>query len=180
MATLGPVSRRLRELFAVLDADENGFVTWADHRRIVETYAAGYRLAGDDPRIVALEKAYWRQWLALLGRAKPGRERLSEEEFVAAHRSAGYDGDGARLLEDLARALFEVLDTDGDRRISAEEFARYLEVWGIEEADGPVFRGLDLDRDDYVSQAEILRSLRAFHLYNDDLKTPGGIFLGVY
>lgn len=181
MRTLDPVTRRLRRLFAVLDTDEDGSVTWGDYERIVDKYAAGYELARSSARIEALEKAYWAQWLGLLAQSAPGRERLSQDEFVAAHRSAGYDGECAGVLEDLARAIFVVLDTDGDKRISRDEFAAYLDFWGISRTEDPVaFQHLDLDRDAFISQHEIARALRAFHLYNDDLNTPGGIFLGVY
>ncbi|MFG2872448.1 EF-hand domain-containing protein [Streptomyces sp. NPDC048338] len=180
MAGPDPISRRLRRLFAVLDGDGDGSVTWADHRGIVDRYAAGYGLASDDARIQALERAYWELWLGLLARAEPGRDRLSEEEFVAAHRSADYETDGQNVLERLARAIFRILDTDGDQRVGADEFAAYLTVWGVSGDAGPVaFRRLDLDRDAFISQREIARSLRAFHINNDDLDTPGGLFLGV-
>lgn len=178
---LDPVTRRLRRLFAVLDTNKDGFVTWGDCERVVDKYAAGYELARSSSRIEALEKAYWAQWLGLLAQSKPGRERLSQDEFVAAHRSAGYDGERAGLLEDLARAIFAILDTNGDKRISRDEFSAYLNFWGVSSAENPVvFQHLDLDRDAFISQHEIARALRAFHLYNDDLNTPGGIFLGIY
>ncbi|MFB7369743.1 EF-hand domain-containing protein [Streptomyces sp. NPDC056222] len=181
MATFDPITRRLLRLFAVLDTDGNGFVTWSDHRRIVEAYADAYGLAEDDPRIQALGRAYWSQWLGLLTQAVPGQDRLNQEEFVAAHRAVGYDTDRPELLENLAEAIFRIMDTTGDKRVSKEEFAAYLAVWGVSGDEGPaVFERLDLDRDAYVSQREINRSLRAFHLNNDDLNTPGAIFLGIH
>ncbi|MFJ3582128.1 EF-hand domain-containing protein [Streptomyces sp. NPDC090127] len=181
MATLDPVTRRLRRLFAVLDADGDGYVTWSDHRRVVEAYAAAYGLTTDDPRIRALERAYWAQWLGLLTQSEPGRERLEQDGFVAAHRAVGYDTDRPEILENLAAAVFRIMDTKGDKRVSGEEFAAYLAVWGVSGDEGAqAFERLDLDRDAYLSHREIARSLRAFHLHNDDLNTPGGIFLGVY
>ncbi|MFF9016818.1 EF-hand domain-containing protein [Streptomyces sp. NPDC014870] len=181
MPTLDPVTRRLRRLFAVLDADNDGFVTWSDHRRVVEAYAGAYGLPTDEPRIQALERAYWAQWLGLLAQSVPGRERLDHDGFVAAHRAVGYDTDRPEILENLATAIFRIMDTKGDKRVSGEEFTAYLAVWDVPGDEGAAaFAGLDLDRDAYLSQREIARSLRAFHLHNDDLKTPGGIFLGVY
>ncbi|MCT4351610.1 EF-hand domain-containing protein [Streptomyces sp. Je 1-79] len=181
MATLDPVTRRLRRLFAVLDTDDDGFVTWSDHRRIVEAYASAYGLTTDEPRIQALERAYWAQWLGLLTQSVPGRERLDQDGFVAAHRAVGYDTDRPELLDNLAQAIFRIMDTKGDKRVSGDEFAAYLAVWGVtDEQDPVVFERLDLDRDAYISQREIARSLRAFHLHNDDLNNPGGVFLGVF
>lgn len=181
MATLDPITRRLRRLFEVLDTDGNGFVTWSDHQRIVEAYADAYGLAQDDPKIQALARAYWAQWLGLLAQARPGRDRLDQEEFVAAHRAVGYDEDRPELLRNLAEAIFRIMDTTGDKRVSKEEFAAYLAMWGVSGDEGPaVFERLDLDRDAYVSQREIDRSLHAFHLNNDDLNTPGAIFLGIH
>jgi Ca2+-binding EF-hand superfamily protein len=176
-----PITRRLHRLFTVLDTDEEGYVTWGNYQRIVDRYAAGYALAKSDTRIKDLEKAYWAQWLGLLSQATPGQDRLSGDEFVAAHRAVDYGSDGAQLLEDLAQAVFNVLDVDGDKRISRDEFARYLDFCEISSSDAAIiFRRLDLDGDAAISQREVARSLRAFHLYNDDLNTPGGIFLGVH
>ncbi|MFF3326316.1 EF-hand domain-containing protein [Streptomyces sp. NPDC002889] len=180
MATFDPITRRLRQLFAALDTDQDGFVTWGDYQRIVHKYMTGYALAGSDTRIRSLEKAYWAQWLGLLTQANPGQDRLSQDEFVAAHRAAGYDTYASHLLEDIAQSIFNVLDVDGDKRISRDEFARYLAFCEISGSDAAIiFQRLDLDRDAFISQREVARSLRAFHLYNDDLNTPGGIFLGV-
>jgi hypothetical protein len=73
------------------------------------------------------------------------------------------------------------MDTTGDKRVSKEEFAAYLAVWGVSADEVPAaFERLDLDRDAYVSQREIDRSLHAFHLNNDDLDTPGALFLGIH
>ncbi len=181
MATLDPITRRLRQLFAVLDSDSDGFVTWSDYQRIVDKYVTGYALAKSDARITSLQKAYWAQWLGLLTQATPGQDRLSEGEFVASHRAAGYDLEGSRVLEDIAQAIFNILDVDGDKRINRDEFARYLTFCEISSADAAsIFRRLDLDGDAFISQREVARSLRAFYLYNDDLNTPGGIFLGIH
>lgn len=181
MVTSDPITRRLQRLFAALDASEKGFVTWADYQQIVDRYATGYALEKSDARIRHLERAYWAQWLGLLSQATPGQDRLSQGEFVAAHRAVDYGTTAAQLLEDLAQALFKVLDADGDKRINSDEFARYLDFCKISSSDAAtVFRRLDLDRDAFISEREVARSIRAFHLYNDDLTTPGGIFLGVY
>jgi Ca2+-binding EF-hand superfamily protein len=180
MATFDPITRRLRRLFSVLDTDVDGFVTWGDYQRIVDKYMAGYALAKSDDRIKSLEKAYWAQWLGLLTQANPGQDRLSRDEFVAAHRAAGDSTNASHLLEDIAQAIFNVLDVDGDKRINRDEFARYLAFCEIPSTDATIiFQRLDLDGDAFISQREVARSLRAFHLYNDDLNTPGGIFLGV-
>ncbi|MGA4845871.1 EF-hand domain-containing protein [Streptomyces sp. G5(2025)] len=181
MARLDPIARRFRQLFAVLDTDDDGFVTWEDHQRTVDAYAENYALAPDDPRLAALAGAYWAQWLGLLAKSAPGRFRLSQDEYVAAHRAVGYDSDRPDLLENLAKALFVVLDSDGDKKISSDEFAAYLAFRGVSGEDAPlVFQRLDLDRDSYLSQREIARALRAFHLNNDGLHAPGGIFLGIH
>ncbi|MFF9909324.1 EF-hand domain-containing protein [Streptomyces sp. NPDC013457] len=181
MPTLDPITRRLRRLFEVMDSDGDGFVTWSDHERVVRAYATVYGLTADDSRIQALERAYWAQWLGLLTQSVPGRDRLDQDGFVDAHRAVGYDSDRPELLEDLAAAVFRIMDTKGDKRVSGEEFTAYLAVWGVTgEQDPGVFERLDLDRDAFLSQREIARSLRAFHLHNDNLDTPGGIFLGVY
>jgi Ca2+-binding EF-hand superfamily protein len=137
-------------------------------------------LPKSDPRIKALERAYWTQWLGLLAQASPGQDRLSQDEFVAAHRAMGYGARASQLLDDLAQAVFNVLDVDRDKRISRDEFAKYLDFCGVSRSDAAViFRRLDLDGDAFISQREVAKSLSAFHLYNDDLITPGGVFLGL-
>ncbi|WP_434587340.1 EF-hand domain-containing protein [Streptomyces sp. A5-4] len=180
MVTSDPITRRLQRLFAVLDATEEGFVTWGNYQQIVDRYATGYALAKSDVRVTHLERAYWAQWLGLLSQATPGQSRLSQGEFVAAHRAIDYGTSAAQLLEDLAQAVFNVLDVDADKRINRDEFAKYLDFCEMSSSDAAlIFRRLDLDGDAFISQREVARSIRAFHLYNDDLNTPGGIFLGL-
>ncbi|MDJ0463804.1 EF-hand domain-containing protein [Streptomyces sp. H27-C3] len=181
MVTSDPITRRLQRLFTALDTAGRGFVTWDNYQHIVDRYTTGYALATSDARIEHLQRAYWAQWLGLLSQATPGQDRLSQGEFVAAHRAVGYGTHAAPLLEDLAQAVFNVLDVDADKRINRDEFARYLDFCQISSSDAAIiFRQLDLDRDAFISQREVARAIRAFHLYNDDLNTPGGIFLGLY
>jgi Ca2+-binding EF-hand superfamily protein len=74
----------------------------------------------------------------------------------------------------------KVVDTDGDDKMSADEYAR----WGRSLMSRPEsesranHRRIDTDGDGYITRQELLESIRDFY-FNDDPKSPVARLLGL-
>ncbi|MFD6952813.1 MULTISPECIES: EF-hand domain-containing protein [unclassified Nocardiopsis] len=174
-----PITERFGRLFAALDSDDDAFVTWADYQRLVERYVHGYGLDPQERRAQAIRVSYQMLWQELLRHSGAEGERLEREEFVAAMRAASEDRSRFNAAEGVAEAVFDLLDTDGDDRISREEFLRYANALGAEAADAEErFAGVDADEDGFISREEFVLSAREY-LFGDDTRSPGGFVSGV-
>ena len=74
-----------------------------------------------------------------------------------------------------------IVDTDGDDRMSADEYAR----WGRSLMGGPEsesranHRRIDTHRDGYITRQELLESVREFY-FDDDPSSPLARLLGLH
>jgi Ca2+-binding EF-hand superfamily protein len=140
------------------------------------------------------------RWGRLPG-AEPGTELRARVERAAMgwweHLVAGADanGDGGVDLDELmdlvdrlhtlpdevratAEAIFDVVDADGDGRISRAEHRRLIDVWHGRSTDtGDVFDLLDLDGDGYLSRSGFAELWLQFWV-SDDPAEPGNFVCG--
>ncbi len=174
-----PITERFGRLFDALDSDDDGFVTWTDYQRLVERYVHGYGLAPQERRAQAVRVSYQMLWQELLRHSGVEEERLGREAFVGAMHAAAEDRSRFNAAEGVAEAVFDLLDTDGDDRISREEFLRYTGALGAGAADAEErFAGVDTDEDGFISRQEFVLSAREY-LFGDDTRSPGGFVFGV-
>nr|WP_246404446.1 EF-hand domain-containing protein [Nocardiopsis algeriensis] len=165
-------------MFDVLDTDGDKSVTWADYQRLVDRYTSGYGLDPQERRARAVEEAYRSLWQELL-RHSGAEERLERERFVAAMHAAAEDRSRSNPAEGVAEAAFDLLDADGDDRISGSEFLRYAEALGAGTvAAGEHFGAVDTDGDGFISRTEFVLSARRY-LFGEDSGAGGGFVFGV-
>ncbi|MFY7067974.1 EF-hand domain-containing protein [Nocardiopsis changdeensis] len=169
---------RFNELFDVLDTDGDKYATWADYQRLVDRYITGYTLDPTEPKAHAIETAYRSLWDRLVRYSGAG-DRLERQEFIAAMHAASEDRSRSNAAEAVAEAVFDLLDEDGDGRISLEEFLVYAAALGAGEADARTrFAHVDTDGDGDMSREEFVLSARQF-LFGEDSDSPGGFVFGV-
>ena len=170
---------RFSHLFDALDSDHDSAVTWSDYQRLVERYVAGYGLDPQERKAQAVQASYQMLWLELLRHSGSGEARLDRGQFVRAMHAAAEDRSRFNMTEGVAEAVFDLLDTDGDDRISMAEFLRYAEVLGTEAAEAADrFAGLDPNGDGFINRQEFVLSSREY-LFGDDPRSPGGFVFGV-
>ncbi|MDE3721083.1 MULTISPECIES: EF-hand domain-containing protein [Nocardiopsis] len=169
---------RFNELFDVLDTDGDKVATWADYQRLVDRYVTGYVLDPTEPKAHAIETAYRSLWQELV-RHSGAEDRLEREAFVTAMHAASEDRSRFNAAEAVAEAVFDLLDEDGDGRISLAEFLVYAAALGATEADARTrFAHVDIDGDGHISREEFVLSAREY-LFGEDTKSPGGFVFGV-
>ncbi|MFE9251810.1 EF-hand domain-containing protein [Streptomyces sp. NPDC007088] len=170
---------KLERAFEALDADQDGFLSWADYDNLARRYLSAYRLDKDDRRSRALLAFFQMHWLELLRHAGVNADRLSKDQFVTARRLASIDTSRQNLTDGGAHAIFDVIDVDGDNEIDRQEFDRLLRDVCLSDPSGTVdvFSGLDADGDGRVSRQEFLRAIRE-HFLSDAPEAPGNQFFG--
>jgi Ca2+-binding EF-hand superfamily protein len=176
-ATVDPITVKLDQLFNATDANSDGHVEWSDYQRLIDRYLSSYKIDKNDRRAHALTAAYQMSWMELLRHAD-GKDRLNKAQFQHANRAASVDTSRFNMVEGVAHAVFDIMDTDGDNTISKAEFKQYLDVWGVSAPDAmDTFARLDTDGDGCISRQEFIRAVREF-FYSSDLDAPGSLFFG--
>lgn len=179
-ATADAIGLKIKKVFSALDADNDGYVDWSDFQVIIDRYFSEYGLNKSNRKAMALHAAYAMLWQELARHADAdGDQRVSEEEYIAATRSAVIDTSRFDAVNGLAEATFDVMDADGDNQISKDEYLRHANnVWGISSREAAqAFTALDTDGDGHISRPELIRSSREFFL-SPDPATPGSLIFG--
>ncbi|MFJ2607504.1 EF-hand domain-containing protein [Streptomyces sp. NPDC091279] len=173
------ITTKLTRHFDTLDVDQDGYLSWADYKKLADRYIEAYQLAADDRRARTLMSFFQIYWLELLRHAGVETDRLAKSEFVTANRVAVVDSSRLNVTEGAAHAIFDVIDVDGDNEISQGEFARSMrDVWGVAAPDAmDSFARLDLDGDGAISRQEFIRAVQE-HFLSDDPDAPGSLFFG--
>ncbi|MFI9813352.1 EF-hand domain-containing protein [Saccharothrix variisporea] len=172
------LDRKIRRGFDRLDSDRDGRLTWHDHVVMGERTAAGL---GYGPRSDVghrIIEAYCRVWERVhRPHDADGDGSVTREEFAAA--VAGAAG-RAGAIADLAAAVFEAADADGDGRIGFAEYLAFLRGHQPdvpEEEAAEAFGHLDRDGDGAVGRAEVATAIVEYWTSGDP-DAPGNWFYG--
>ncbi len=176
---LSPFRRRkLDMMFSVLDLDGDGFVEQADFTRRVEAFA---RMRGWE----AGSEEYERNLRFALDEWENLRETAdADEDHRVSRREFGRYGEVFLDDRDAVRAhargdaqlLFDAMDSDGDGKVTADEYRVYLEVCGVDaSAADAFFAHADLNEDGRITRAEMSHAVEEFLLSEDP--AAGGNYL---
>lgn len=173
--------RKLRRSFEMYDADRDGSITRTDFEQLCDRLARHF---GFEPGTPEYEELYAKQmgsWQALQQADTDNDDRISREEFVAAHDALMADREAFRaLLSSLAGSVMELQDRDRDGRISRQEYVSGAPVYGIRTEDAEeAFRRQDRDGDGYLSLEDLRRNIEEFYL-SDDPEAPGNWINGPF
>lgn len=174
--TADAIKRKLEQLFNATDANNDGYVEWADYQRIVDRYLTAFTIDKDERKGQTLQVTYQMYWLELLRHANRS-QRLTRDEYIAANRAASIDTSRFNMVEGIPHAIVDIMDNDDDNEINKEEFAQFLQASGITAPHAmDTFAALDTDGDGRISRQEYVRSVREFFHSDTDLKAPGSLY----
>ncbi|WP_331733222.1 EF-hand domain-containing protein (plasmid) [Streptomyces sp. NBC_00080] len=173
------ITAKLERTFDILDADQDGYLDWADHQKLAERYITAYKLQKNDRRARALQAFLQTQWLELLRHAGVQGDKLTKAEYVTAGRLASIDTSRLNLADGAGHVIFDVIDVNQDNEINKDEFVRFLkDVWHSDAPDAmDVFAQLDSDGDGSISRMEFVRAVREYYL-SGNADAPGSLFFG--
>ncbi|MFD0773219.1 EF-hand domain-containing protein [Streptomonospora algeriensis] len=126
------------------------------------------------PRGRAVYDAYTQMWD--YPASKSGRNSLNADEFAAvadAEIISQGDAGFSRVLRPTIRAVVDLLDSDGEGRVSPEEFKRWLDAVGVTADSDAVFGDIDTHGNGYLSVDELMAAVRGYHLGRSDVPLLG-------
>jgi Ca2+-binding EF-hand superfamily protein len=173
--------RNIDAVFAVLDADADGFITSGDLTAIGTRVCEQLRIVGSPQatEIVASYVSWWEQLRADCDANGDGQ--ISRTEFAHAMFSGGGDPQAyySQQLGKQVSLLADAMDADGDGFIEPTE---YLALFGAAPSVDPqvvqaAFERLDADGDGRISRKEFQAGIAQLFLSGDQA-SPGTGMLG--
>lgn len=186
VAMLGALQRqKLERKFRIFDANGDGFVQRDDFDIIIENLHKMRNLTADSDEAKAISEQYLEYWNALRKFADENEDhQVSLEEWLEYHDAAiefemilkehGEQG----TLQPFADVLFQLIDRNGDGRISAEEYREFLSVYKLDaSAADQAFEHLDQHQNGFLTREEMASLVFEFYA-SDEPSTAGNWLFG--
>jgi Ca2+-binding EF-hand superfamily protein len=159
--------------FACLDQDRSGRLARADFFRLGEALAELRGWSRTDPRYLRIHTALDDFWQVMLlcvdedGSGDVDRHEFAVFERLMAEQTVEFAGQAPPWVLALFVAIFAALDIDGDGRISASEYALYLQAMGSTMDAAAAFERMDIDRSGFIESAELAVLLAEYFASTD-------------
>ncbi len=168
--------RKLREMFAVFDADGDGCLREEDFRALVARWSRLPRVGPGTELRARVESLLMGWWAALLENGDAnGDGTVDMGELLSLVDKL------PTMVADVtatAETVFDAVDADGDGTISPEEHRRLVETWNGQPVDMTgVFELLDPNGDGHLSREEFALLWRQFWM-SDNPADPGNWLCG--
>jgi len=169
---------RLERRFMLWDTNGDGRIErsdWeAEARRILKSFGEDEKA----PRGRAVLTSYLHMWDYLASLAGPGAQSLTLDQFKqVAHDHIVNPGDAgfSNVLRPTIRAIADLCDTDGDGKISPQEFKVWIRAVGadVSSADD-IFERIDENSDGYLTVDELVQAVRDYHAGTLNVSLLGG------
>ncbi|WNV87406.1 EF-hand domain-containing protein [Umezawaea sp. Da 62-37] len=169
------LQHRIDTTFAHYDVNGNGVIELADFYALAERLLQAFGEPASSERGRELIEAYDGFWDVLVEHCDVDRDgRISPQDYQQAMEMAFVDGGSFDVVfPEIAAALLDIADTNGDGRVDASEFSVLLKARGLTEAEcGLAFTHIDTDGDGAVSVQEYVAAVREYYT-NPANDTPG-------
>ncbi|MEU4226264.1 hypothetical protein AB0F17_18350 [Nonomuraea sp. NPDC026600] len=174
------LARKFDKRFTLFDADADGVLTRDDFQIAATRFLAAFGEPADSAKGRDVLAAYASMWNALIHSADSDSDgRLTRAEFTAylageEFRTSGYAATAGRIAE----SVLTVCDTDGDGRLSYQEFAVIPGISSLPDDERrEVFDQLDTDGSGQLDISEIHAAQRDFYRSTDP-NAPGNLIFG--
>jgi len=175
-------NRKLTSLFYWYDTDGSGDLKLDDYERLVRNIG---QIRGHGPgsqEYDGLRRQFMFAWSSLVASAdKSGDNAISLEEWLAyMDKILNIEEAAGRTVTSLATLITNMVDIDGNGRITPQEYALFLKAYNVDERlFDDIFQHLDLNGDGYLSRDEIFNLVHQFYL-SDDPQAPGNWLVGPF
>ena len=175
--------RKVTRFFNVWDADGDGVITTRDPEQVAQNLAELQGLKPGSLKHKVFHSGfmlYQKGFLKAMDLDESGHVTL--DEWLAYHEEMLQDEKKfQRTALTAMESMFELMDRDGDGKITLEEYGRWMRAFRIveQEITKEVFQKLDLNENGTLGKKEIRQLTREF-FYSDDPEAPGNWALGPF
>ncbi|WP_149030787.1 MULTISPECIES: EF-hand domain-containing protein [Moorena] len=169
--------QRLPRLFAMYDADNNGFIESADFDQFLKSYSQFRSWAPGSPQYDSIQSKLTSRWNTMQKFADTnGDNKISLDEWLVYMDNILNDPEAYEAqLHGIAALAFSVFDVDGNEQLDLEEYKQYFRVHNLDENSAKeVFKRLNLNDDDYISKEKHMELIDQF-FRSDDSESPGNL-----
>jgi len=174
------MQKKLTKHFHFQDLDQDGFVERADWEKCAQNLAAIRDWKPGSPEyddIVAKHVQIWTNSWKPADLDEDGKVSL-DEYLQLADKQRKHSAVAMGLIYDLFGAIFDIIDLDGDGKITVQDYKHYFEAWGLEEdLAEQAFTHLDLSGDGRLSRS-IFIQFGSNYFMNDEPDVPGNWLFG--
>jgi Ca2+-binding EF-hand superfamily protein len=152
--------RKFAHLFALLDVDDDGTIDRMDYTASADRLVTAFGYAPGSPESELVRDRYNRLWETVtLPMDTDGDERVDVTEYSSGmERFVNTPDEGYRThIAPIADAFYDLMDVDGDGRITRTEYVRMAaSAFRLsEDAGNAAFDKLDLDGNGSLDRAEL-------------------------
>ncbi|MFI6604515.1 EF-hand domain-containing protein [Nonomuraea sp. NPDC050536] len=169
--------RKLARHFELLDYDRDGYIEQSDMKMFAERICQAAGVAPTAPKGRKVMQQADMLWEMLHQSMDHDRDhQVSREEFVDAADMPSVMTEAIKL----GIAAFEVMDQDGDGKISMAEWTKMDQRLGVDPAESRKgFGQLDKDNDGHLTKAEFTKGVEEFYR-SDNASAPGNWAFGKF
>jgi Ca2+-binding EF-hand superfamily protein len=174
------MEKKLTKHFQFQDLDQDGFVEKADWEQCARNLAEIRDWKPESPEynnILTKHVQIWTNFWKPADGDDDGKVSLKEYlELADGQRKKSFFS--LDLIADLFGAIFEIIDLDGDGKITVHDYKQYFKAWGLDEALAEqAFPRLDLSGDGRLSRSIFIQFGSNFFMA-DEPNVPGNWLFG--
>jgi hypothetical protein len=162
------VEERVSQRFALWDTDNDGTVDASDFENEAKRILDAVGASADTPRGRAVSDAYAQLWRSLAqAGGVPASGSLTDAQVTAIGQAIFQQGEAgfSETVRPVIRSIADLLDPDGDGKISPAEFRKWMDAIGVDTSSAKEsFSAIDTDGDGSLSVDELVHAVRDFHL----------------
>lgn len=179
--------QKLIHMFELLDVDGNGVLEYDDFRMVVDTMAEerGWNSANRRYRaLVASNRRLWKMISRPIDIDDDGSITLMEwlafhiRAFVSNPEHENFQPEFSGALSATARFFCDMLDSDGDGKVSLDDYILFCGAYNVEPDEArQAFALFDRDGSGDITQEEVEAMVKEFYL-SEDPNALGNRFFG--
>src|SRR3989442_312382 len=121
-------TRKLMQLFRLLDTDAGGTLEEADFQRALDRLVARRNVSPGSLEHAYLRVTFTSMWRDVQAADQDGDGAITPDEWLAHHAAHIGSAHFESMLHAQCDVIFNLLDIDGDGKISADEYALWLDA----------------------------------------------------
>lgn len=174
------LDRKLKHFFTLMDRDGSATLELNDYLTTADNVSGAFGMAEGSPEHHELRRTFTRFWEDVIEPMDTdGDGHVRFEEYLTAYNTGVRDHPrGYELIRPIADAVLNIIDTESNGKITADDFTRTLAGYGVPAPESrAAFSALDRDRSGFLTREEMQVAIEQYFLGTDPA-LPGNTLFG--